>query len=151
MRSVRAFTLIELMVVISIISLLSSIVLASVNTARAKARDARRLSDMHNIQIALELYRQTNNQYPNGSSLLSNTASWDTLKSLLAPYMPQVPVDPINDADNNYEYDYTSCCCGTPARLKYFLAIKNLEQSSASNPNFCGGLGGYEWTDGSFE
>lgn len=50
------FTLIELLVVISIIGLLSSIVLTSVNSARAKARDARRKSDLRTISLALELY-----------------------------------------------------------------------------------------------
>jgi len=55
-KSSAGFTLIELLVVISIIGLLSSIVLTSVNSARAKARDARRKSDLHTIQTALELY-----------------------------------------------------------------------------------------------
>jgi prepilin-type N-terminal cleavage/methylation domain-containing protein len=50
------FTLIELLVVIAIIGILSSVVLASLNSARAKGRDARRMSDLHNIQLALELY-----------------------------------------------------------------------------------------------
>ena len=50
------FTLVELLVVISIISLLSSVVFASVNSARSKARDARRKSDLHAIQLALEFY-----------------------------------------------------------------------------------------------
>lgn len=52
----KGFTLIELLVVIAIISLLSSVVLASLNSARAKARDAKRMSDLHNIQLALEMY-----------------------------------------------------------------------------------------------
>ncbi len=52
----RGFTLIELLVVISIISLLSSIVLTSVNSARAKARDARKEADFHQISIALQLF-----------------------------------------------------------------------------------------------
>jgi prepilin-type N-terminal cleavage/methylation domain-containing protein len=61
----RGFTLIELLVVIAIIGLLSSIVLASLNTARTKARDAARLSDMHTIRTALELYANDHNgQYP---------------------------------------------------------------------------------------
>ena len=46
----------ELLVVISIISLLSSVVFASVNSARAKARDAKRRSDLRQIQTALEFY-----------------------------------------------------------------------------------------------
>jgi prepilin-type N-terminal cleavage/methylation domain-containing protein len=55
------FTLIELLVVISIISLLASVVLASLNSARAKARDARRLADMKEIEKALQFYFDANN------------------------------------------------------------------------------------------
>src|SRR3989344_3892996 len=52
----KGFTLIELLVVVAIIGLLSSVVLASLNSARAKGRDAKRMSDLHNISVALELY-----------------------------------------------------------------------------------------------
>ncbi len=60
------FTLIELLVVISIISLLSAIGAASLNSARTKARDTRRLSDMRQIATALELYYDKNNTVPGG-------------------------------------------------------------------------------------
>jgi prepilin-type N-terminal cleavage/methylation domain-containing protein len=60
----RAFTLIELLVVIAIIGVLSSVVLASLNSARGKARDARRASDMSNVVTALELYFDQNGTYP---------------------------------------------------------------------------------------
>ena len=63
-RERHGFTLIELMVVVSIISLLSSIVLAGVNTARVKARDARRKEDLHSIYTALHLYYDTNGYLP---------------------------------------------------------------------------------------
>ncbi len=63
----KGFTLIELLVVISIIGLLSSVVLTSVNSARAKARDARRITDLKQIQTALEFYYDTNGSYPIGS------------------------------------------------------------------------------------
>src|SRR3989338_11439327 len=60
----KGFTLIELLVVISVISLLASIIFASLNDARAKARDARRKSDIHQFQLALEYYLDTNGIYP---------------------------------------------------------------------------------------
>ena len=65
MKSARAgFTLIELLVVISIIALLSSVVLSSLNTARSKSRDARRMADVKSIQAAVELYRNDNSSFP---------------------------------------------------------------------------------------
>src|ERR1700732_5233360 len=51
----RGFTLIELLVVIAIIGLLASIILASLNTARQKGRDARRLADLKEMANAMEL------------------------------------------------------------------------------------------------
>ena len=60
----KGFTLIELLVVISIIGLLSSIVLTSVNSARAKARDARRIADFKQIQTAFEFFYDSQGRYP---------------------------------------------------------------------------------------
>lgn len=60
----KGFTLIELLVVIAIIGLLSSVVLASLNSARAKGRDARRVSDLQEISKALEFYYDKYGYYP---------------------------------------------------------------------------------------
>ncbi len=63
----KGFTLIELLVVIAIIGLLASIVLVSLNSARAKARDVRRVADLKQVQTALEMYYDTNGSYPAGT------------------------------------------------------------------------------------
>lgn len=58
------FTLIELLVVIAIIAILSSVVLFSLNSARASARDTRRIADLSQLQLKLEDYYNTNGAYP---------------------------------------------------------------------------------------
>lgn len=60
----KGFTLIELLVVIAIIGLLSSVVFASLNSARGKARNAKRMADLQEIQKALEFYYDANGAYP---------------------------------------------------------------------------------------
>lgn len=52
----KGFTLIELLVVIAIIGLLSTLAVVALTSARAKARDAKRISDIKQVQTALELY-----------------------------------------------------------------------------------------------
>lgn len=85
------FTLIELLVVIAIIGLLASIVLASLNSARVKGRDARRIGDMKQMQTALELYASDNaGAYP------------AALSSLAPTYISTVPSDP-----GSFSYGYT--------------------------------------------
>ncbi|MFY9462885.1 MAG: prepilin-type N-terminal cleavage/methylation domain-containing protein [Candidatus Sungiibacteriota bacterium] len=101
----KGFTLIELLVVISIIGLLSSIVLTSVNSARAKARDTRRKADLRQLELAIQLYYDTNGTFPPSvttaaDSTHSNTeggVNWPTaFRNELAPYIPTVPLDPLH-------------------------------------------------------
>ena len=116
--------MIELLVVVAIISLLSSIILASLNSARAKARDARRAEDIHQIQLALNLYYNDHGvfpesytggaQSPNGYWDNSNDAtSWVQLQTALAPYIPSLPHDPKESSTSwpawgGYSYTYFS-------------------------------------------
>ncbi len=61
------FTLIELLVVIAIVALLSSVILASLNSARGKARDTKRIGDMRAVHVALELFYNSKGRYPSGT------------------------------------------------------------------------------------
>lgn len=101
----RGFTLIELMVVIAIIGMLSSVVLASLSSAREKAASVRRISDLKTIQTALELYHSTNNRYPNlGWSYNCSGGNWATLQTALTPYLSAIPNDPTHDCAANRVY-----------------------------------------------
>ncbi len=83
-KGARGFTLIELLVVIAIIGILSSIVLASLNTARLKSRDARRVADLKQVQLAMQLYYDANSAYPTS-----------TLSVLTPTYIATIPTDPV--------------------------------------------------------
>ncbi len=63
----NGFTLIELLVVVAIISLLSSVVIGSLNEARAKARDQALIQSIKQTQAALELYYNKYGEYPDNS------------------------------------------------------------------------------------
>jgi len=106
-----AFTLIELLVVIAIIGLLSTISIVALNSARLRARDVRRLSDIKQVQTAIEVYYQYNGYYPQQTnlSLRCNTDLNNALNDLnIAGLMSKAPTDPDYKASPNprqcYEY-----------------------------------------------
>jgi prepilin-type N-terminal cleavage/methylation domain-containing protein len=106
MGRTRGFTLIELLVVIAIIGMLSSVVLASLNEARAKSRDSSRLQAIRQVQLALELYYDQNGEYPTACGGL--TLAWrgagsnfgscttDYIEGLAPDFIPVLPIDPVN-------------------------------------------------------
>lgn len=102
----RGFTLIELLVVIAIIGLLSSVVLASLNVARERGQNAKRMQDMREIGKALELYALENNgNYPNLSWAYGcNASSWNNLQTALAPHISTLPADPAQDCTATRDY-----------------------------------------------
>jgi prepilin-type N-terminal cleavage/methylation domain-containing protein len=61
----KGFTLIEILVVIAIIGLISTIVFVALNNARIKGRDAKRIAEMHQLEIAMKGYYALNGHYPN--------------------------------------------------------------------------------------
>lgn len=97
--------MIELLVVIAIIGILSSIVLASLNSARKKGRDARRVSDIKQIQLALELYYDAHSNYPTSAQYASNLVSEGFISAL--------PVDPLSLLSYAYEAIGSGTTCSS--------------------------------------
>lgn len=140
----NGFTLIELLVVISIIGTLSTVALTSLNGARAKARDAKRLSDVEQIVIALDMYYSDHGNYPHP---VSADGSWETsfedgadfLDALKDQgYFPNgVPVDPVNGSGKYYSYYVYGPgdgSCPLASGEFYVLGIKDLEASVRPYP-----------------
>jgi len=101
MKNKQGFTLIELLVVIAIIGLLSTLSVLALNGARARARDAKRISDIKQVQTALEMYYNENNAYPAALSQLTTTTP---------PLLRTIPTAPTpfdgscTSGNNTYTY-----------------------------------------------
>lgn len=131
-RQTRGFSLIELLVVIAIIGLLSSVVLAGLENARMRSRDARRLADIKQLENALELYHTENNAFPVpscGADAWSDSSCWATL--LPGNDISTMPTDPkqsdlgsCDTTPNCHLYHY----CVTDNGNGYVLAV-NLESA----------------------
>jgi len=122
----KGFTLIELLVVIAIIGLLSTLAVVALGQARLKARDSKRLSDLKQIQTALELYYTDQNAYPAGSAVALGGASAKCLSSTNGiaaacagtTYMGLIPLDPTNSGSNVYSYTAASSSYTITAALE---------------------------------
>lgn len=108
----KGFTLIELLIVVAIIGVLSAVVLVSLNSARAKGRDAKRMSDMRQMQNAIELYMADNGgSAPEVGAVIDRSPiSWGSLPAELVPdYIPELPKDPCGiSCGSHFIYGYSS-------------------------------------------
>jgi uncharacterized protein (TIGR02145 family)/prepilin-type N-terminal cleavage/methylation domain-containing protein len=120
-----AFTLIELLVVIAIIGILATIAVVALQNARAKARDARRVADVKQVQTALELFFNDMNRYPTAAefaagSIFSTSTQGTTTYMAIIPTPPS-PADGVCKSSNNGSYSYLAMSSGGAYSIYYCL------------------------------
>ena len=111
----KGFTLIELLVAISIIAILTAVIITSMSSSRPKARDAKRISDVAQLQLALEQYFDRNNVYP----ISINNGGPGLTALVTGGYLSSLPKDPQTNTSDGY-ITYVS----SPSSYDYVLKVQ---------------------------
>jgi prepilin-type N-terminal cleavage/methylation domain-containing protein len=133
----KGFTLIEILIVVAIIAILASIVLVGLGPTQQSGRDARRLSDLHEVQNGIELYYNSCGYYPGTDTqtpctgyhpiTAGTSGAYPVLASELEQFtslgVNSVPDDPT--AGQHYTYS------AVPGGSSYILSAK-LENANNS-------------------
>lgn len=139
----KGFTLVELLVVMAIIGILSTLGLVSFRNAQPKSRDSRRKSDLEQVQRALEMYYNDYNDYPssNGGAIqIGSTLTWGVSEmkdSKGTIYMKELPKDPTGNPEYCYVYINKS--------FKLYARLENTNDPVVGGPYSCGGVSIYNY------
>jgi len=148
MSDQRGFTLIEVMVAISIMAILTSVIIGPLNKARQSGTDALRISQLAQIRNALELYYDNNKVYPNTpcDSRATLPNCWGPggafYQRLVPTYMSSLPLDPNNNSSSGYmcancgEYLYTPLSSNTKYILSTYLSTNHPKKKGIKWNNY---------------
>lgn len=134
----KGYTLIELVVAITIIALLFTAGVVSYTKANERSRDARRMSDLEQVRSALEMYRADNGSYPIQSCTAPCNINVSDLTDI-ATYISEFPVDP-----NGSEYRYRPGNWTSGKAYTYCLYAK-LETTTAPDLSGCAASGSFNY------
>lgn len=115
----KAFTLIELLIVIIILGFMAALITGNFLTSLKKGRDAKRKADLEQIQRALEMYYEDKKVYPLGTSFAFNAPLTDSVSGKI--YMQKIPNDPKSGS-----YEYKTDTNGTYYKL--YACLENDQQ-----------------------
>jgi prepilin-type N-terminal cleavage/methylation domain-containing protein len=158
----KGFTLVELLVVMAIIAVMSSVVLAALSNARERSRDAKRIADFRQIKNALELFYDQTGQYPQSPGHATWSGHWAYFSECLEegtncgftvsnyePVISKVPQDPSRttndpfaDGATYYPGYPTGCSDGQGYRIAAYLEGSNEALENDYDGSFYNNNGG---------
>ena len=111
-NNLRGFTLVELMVAITIIAILTAVLSANFSDARAQSRDKARMTSLKELQLAVELYKAQNDSYPTAGCGVSDSdfageSCGEYISGLVPDFIPELPNDP-SGAEEGKGFQYRS-------------------------------------------
>lgn len=145
MNRTQGFTLVELLVSLTIIGILSSIVFATFSSSQAQARDQQRQVAVKEMQLAMERYYNQNGFYPelgtdsdcnfeDDAQQADSTACENYIEGLVPDYIDELP-----GANSDYQYKYQIDASAEPSEYKFTATgIEVLEVDSYDHPfSYC--------------
>lgn len=147
----RGFTLVEMLFIIAIIGIITGITFASVGTARSRARDAQRLTDIGLIKIAIQNYYAKRGVYPSlpGNFYVTNGSTGHSWAEFEAELGVKLPLPPNPGVNSYYEY-YKSWGYGSPGAGNCYgkaiirvLGFENKAKVSECNEQYDSGVSTY--------
>jgi prepilin-type N-terminal cleavage/methylation domain-containing protein len=134
----KAFTLVELAVVLLVIGILAGLLLRNLGGFTASARDQRRIGDLRNVSAYITTYYARQGQYP-------ATTTWSGLESelkkagVLGPGV-NLPRDPLSP---NQDYSYSHCTSSPSGRVTNYVLRAVLETTRDQAPQIFQGTVSY--------
>ena len=129
----RGFTMIEILVAVTIMAVLAAIGFTAYGKINKRSRDSKRKADIEQIRSALEMYRSDYGYYPNtGSGVWTDASNLST--PLVSTYMPAIPADP-KDATQTYRYKATDASGGSYYGYCASALLESEDSSDSCTPD----------------
>lgn len=154
MKQGRAFTIVELLIVIVVIAILAAISVVAYNGIQTRSRNTIRINDLKQMAKVVEMYKATNGQYPISGSWAGLCQTFGSNSAYIpgvSEYYPTLPVDPRwkTPSDNRcYLYrsdgvNYTILAwvsaeglCGDPGDACNSADIRAMDRLGHNEPTF---------------